>query len=97
MLTLILTSQWRAVAGEGKPYASFIHLDLCDDADAPLERYAFGGRMGRHALLRELSDLHAAGVQHVGLHLRRNRRPLDETMEEIAEFVLPAFHSNPLE
>ncbi len=91
------SAQWRAVAGEGKPYASFIHLDLSDDADAPLERYAFGGRMGRHALLRELGDLHAAGVQHVGLHLRRNRRPLDETMEEIAEFVLPAFHLNPVE
>jgi luciferase-type oxidoreductase len=87
------SAQWRAVAGEGKPYVSFIHLDLADDADAPLERYRFGGRMGRHALVRELSALHAAGVQHVGLHLRRNRRPVDETMEEIAEFVLPGFHA----
>jgi luciferase-type oxidoreductase len=87
------SAQWRAVAGESKPYVSFIHLDLADDADAPLERYRFGGRMGRHALVRELAALHAAGVQHVGLHLRRNRRPLDETMEEIAAFVLPVFHA----
>lgn len=34
-----------------------------------------------------------AGVQHIGLHLRRNRRPLDETLAEIAAEVLPAFHA----
>lgn len=33
-----------------------------------------------------------AGVRHIGLHFRRNRRPLDETMAEIASDVLPAFH-----
>jgi luciferase-type oxidoreductase len=87
------SAQWRALAGEQKPYVSFIHLDLADDADAPLERYRFGGRMGRHALIAELAALHAAGVQHVGLHLRRNRRPIAETMEEIAQFVLPVFHA----
>lgn len=92
------SAQWRAVAGNGKPgvskpYVSFIHLDLAEDANAPLERYRFGGRMGRHALVRELAALHAAGVQHVGLHLRRNRRPVSETMEEIGQFVLPVFHA----
>ncbi|QNK71202.1 TIGR03571 family LLM class oxidoreductase [Variovorax sp. PAMC26660] len=88
------SAQWRAVAGDGKPYMSFIHLDLADDANTPLERYRFGGRMGRHALVRELAALHASGVQHVGLHLRRNRRPLGETMEEIGQFVLPVFHAD---
>ena len=34
-----------------------------------------------------------AGVQHIGLHFRRNRRPLDETMAEIAAEVLPVFHA----
>lgn len=87
------SAQWRSVAGEGKPYVSFIHLDLADDAHAPMERYRFGGRMGRHALVRELAALHAAGVQHVALHLRRNRRPVDETLQEIGEFVLPVFHT----
>ncbi|MDM0010247.1 TIGR03571 family LLM class oxidoreductase [Variovorax sp. J22G73] len=94
------SAQWRAVTaptGEGtpklKPYISFIHLDLADDANAPLERYRFGGRMGRHALVHELAALHAAGVQHVALHMRRNQRPVDETMQEIGEFVLPVFHT----
>jgi luciferase-type oxidoreductase len=86
-------AQWHAVAGPDKPYLSFIHLDLAEDADAPLQRYRFGGRMGRHALVAELEALREAGVQHIGLHLRRNQRPLAETLEEIGQFVLPCFHS----
>jgi hypothetical protein len=29
-----------------------------------------------------------AGVNHIGLHLRRNQRPLAETIKEIAAYVL---------
>lgn len=35
-----------------------------------------------------------AGVRHIGLHFRRNLRPLDETMAEIAAEVLPMFHAD---
>ncbi|MBF8671967.1 TIGR03571 family LLM class oxidoreductase [Pseudomonas putida] len=82
---------WRAVAGN-KPYSSFIHLDLADNPDEPLQRWRFGFRSGRKALATELGALRAAGVDHIGLHLRRNVRPLDETLREIAEYVLPLFH-----
>lgn len=82
---------WRAVAGS-KPYASFIHLDLSGRPDEPMQRWRFGFRGGREALIAELQALRAAGVDHVGLHFRRNRRPLDETFHEIAEHVLPHFH-----
>ncbi|HDX0915256.1 TPA: LLM class flavin-dependent oxidoreductase, partial [Stenotrophomonas maltophilia] len=81
---------WRAVAGN-KPYASFIHLDLVDDADAPLQRWRFGLRGGRNALLAELHAMQLAGVDHIGLQFRRNERPLAETFHEIAEYVLPHF------
>nr|WP_314541804.1 TIGR03571 family LLM class oxidoreductase [uncultured Massilia sp.] len=84
---------WRAVAGD-KPYATFIHLDLADDPDEPLQRHRFGLRGGRKALIDELRSLRAAGVGHVGLQFRRNRRPLDETFHEIAETVLPHFHGH---
>ncbi|HBK46683.1 MAG TPA: LLM class flavin-dependent oxidoreductase [Xanthomonadaceae bacterium] len=83
---------WRTVAG-AKPYASFVHLDLAERADAPIQRHRFGLRGGRDALVAELQALRAAGVDHVGLHFRRNQRPLDETFREIAEYVLPLFHS----
>ncbi|KWI27076.1 hypothetical protein WM04_24350 [Burkholderia ubonensis] len=48
---------------------------------------------GRIALIEALAAMRDAGVQHIGLHLRRNRRPLDETQAEIAAEVLPAFHA----
>jgi luciferase-type oxidoreductase len=82
------SAAWRAVAGE-KPYVSFIHLDLSANPDEPLRRHRFGGRGGRKALVAELQAMQTAGVAHIGLHLRRNERPLGETMQEIAEFVLP--------
>ena len=83
---------WRAVAGS-KAYATFIHLDLSERPEEPLQRWRFGFRGGRKALIAELEALRAAGVNHVGLHFRRNRRPLDETFHEIAEHVLPFFHT----
>ncbi|AZC24723.1 TIGR03571 family LLM class oxidoreductase [Pseudomonas sessilinigenes] len=85
-------ADWRSVAGN-KPYSSFIHLDLAERADEPMRRWRFGFRGGRNALIAELNALRAAGVDHVGLHLRRNVRPLDETLREIAEYVLPQFHA----
>jgi len=87
---------WRAVAG-AKPYATFIHLDLAERPTEPLQRWRFGFRGGRDALAAELAALRAAGVDHVGLHFRRNRRPLDETFHEIAEHVLPIFHTEGLD
>ncbi len=84
---------WRAVAGPDKPYISFIHLDLADDPAAPMQRHRFGGRVGRNGLIAELQALREAGVAHVGLHLRRSERPVDDVMREIAEYVLPVLHA----
>ncbi len=86
-------ANWRAVAGD-KPYVSFIHLDLAADPHEPLQRHRFGARAGRIALAEELAAMRDAGVQHIGLHFRRNRRPLDETFAEIACEVLPHFHQD---
>lgn len=85
---------WRAVAGT-KPYASFIHMELDAPPDAPMRRWRFGFTGGRDALITELHAMRAAGVDHIGLHVRRNQRPLEETFHEIAEYVLPLFHSQP--
>ena len=82
---------WRDVAGS-KPYVSFIHLDLLADPQAPLRRHRFGAAVGREGLIAELHAMRAAGVDHIGLHLRRNQRPLPETLEELGEYVLPSFH-----
>ena len=82
---------WRSVAGD-KPYISFIHLDLLADPHAPLQRHRFGAAVGRYGLIEELHAMHAAGVQHIGLHFRRSQRPIAEVMAEIAQEVLPVSH-----
>lgn len=84
---------WREVGGD-KPYITFLHLDLESDPHAPFKPLRFGGRGGRNALIDELQALRQAGVQHVGLHLRHSGRPLMEVMEELAEYVLPRFHTD---
>lgn len=83
---------WRDVAGD-KPYISFIHLDLVDNPDAPIRRHRFGVSTGVKGLIQELESMKAAGVDHIGLHFRRNQRPLDETLAQIGESVLPLFHA----
>jgi len=53
----------------------------------------FAAATSHKALIAELQALRAAGADHVGLHFRRNLRPLDETFHENAEHVLPVFSS----
>ena len=39
-----------------------------------------------------MNKLGQGGGLSIGLQLRQNRRPLAETMQEIADHVLPVFH-----
>ncbi|MEX3099201.1 LLM class flavin-dependent oxidoreductase, partial [Serratia ureilytica] len=82
---------WRTVAGD-KPYVSFLHLDLTDIADAPIQRHRFGTKSGPTGLIQELSAMRDPGLNHLGLHFRRIQRPPEETMQEIGQPVLPEFH-----
>jgi len=82
---------WRSVAGD-KPYVSFIHLDFVDNPDAPIERHHFGVRTGVNGLIKELNSMKAAGVDHIGLHFRRNELNIEQSMADIAKNVLPVFH-----
>lgn len=88
----VRTQAWRAVAGPSKPYLGFMRLDLLAQADAPVTRQHFGVMTGRQGLIAELEAMRDAGVQHIGLHLRRCRRPIAEVLEEIGSCVLPLFH-----
>jgi luciferase-type oxidoreductase len=83
---------WQAAARPGKPYVSFIHVDLLAQPDAPIARHHFGVMTGRQGLVAELEAMREAGVHHIGLHLRRCQRPVAEVLEEIGIYVLPTFH-----
>ncbi|RKR78893.1 TIGR03571 family LLM class oxidoreductase [Marinobacter nauticus] len=82
---------WRNVAGD-KPYVSFIHLDYLNDPKAPRRRHRFGLQTGRDGLIRELEEMQSAGVNHIGLHFRRNQAPVDESLRLVAQDVLGVFH-----
>ncbi len=82
---------WRNVAGN-KPYVSFIHLNLVEDDEAPIKRHRFGVETGVNGLIRELNAMKEAGVDHIGLHFRRNTQPVEDAMQRIADMVLPHFH-----
>ena len=82
---------WRRVAGD-KPYVSFIHLDLAENPEEPPRRHRFGLRVGSQGLIQELSAMQAAGVNHIGLNLRRTQAPIEDTLQRLAAEVLPTFH-----
>lgn len=82
---------WRSVAGN-KPYVSFIHLNLVEDDEAPIKRHRFGVETGVNGLIKELNAMKDAGVDHIGLHFRRNTQPVEGAMQRIADNVLPHFH-----
>lgn len=53
-----------------------------------------GLRVGRNRLIDYLGGLQQLGVNHVAFNLKASRRPATEVLQELAEFVLPAFPSN---
>lgn len=83
---------WRNVAGN-KPYISFLGINLLEDKNAPIVRQRFDIKTGVYGLIQELNDLRDAGVNHIGLNLWVNERPIKETLHQIAEDVLPIFHN----
>jgi luciferase-type oxidoreductase len=84
---------WRQVAKD-KPYISFIHLDFVADQNATVQRHRFGLKAGSLGLIRELKAMKAAGVDHIGLHFRRNQQPVADALQQIAAQVLPEFHQS---
>lgn len=66
--------------------------------DRPEEFTAFGMdkgerrvvyRLGRHALLELLESQRTLGLNHVILSLRQSRRPVEDALAELAEYVVP--------
>ncbi|SIO10708.1 LLM class oxidoreductase [Vannielia litorea] len=74
-----------------KPVLQPLYIDLADDADEPPSPIHLGFRSGHRALVRYLQQLEAIGVNHLALNLRFNANPVEETLNRLAEHVLPAF------
>jgi luciferase-type oxidoreductase len=90
-----LIAAWREGAeGQGfKPYGYGGFFDLVDDPKAPLRYIGNRISMGRKTLIDLWTMQQAQGVNHVALNLKPSRRPAEEVMQELAEFVLPQFRN----
>lgn len=88
-----LLDDWRK-AGEGlgfKPYGYGSFFDLAENPDAPLHYIGNRFSVGRNALIDLWSRQQEQGVSHVALNLKPIRRPAEEVIRELAEYVLPHF------
>lgn len=89
-----MVDRWRAECGaEFRPFAESMWVDLAKDADLPVEGRDFGYRTGREGLRQILRSQRAMGINHVSLHLSARDRGVDEVLAELAEHILPEFHS----
>lgn len=84
-----------AAAAEGKQpphygYATFFDLD--SDPNAPYQRFYNVVRIGRNTLIERLKHHRDLGVRHIALNLKASRRPAQDVIQEMGEYVLPSIN-----
>lgn len=89
-------SDWRArlddLGQPPKPVLQPLYIDLAADSDEGPQPIHLGFRAGHRWLTAHLKQLQAMGVNHVALNLRFNRAPISQTLDQLANDVLPHFH-----
>lgn len=88
-----MLAEWRASHADTwlRPYGYGAFFDLADDPQAPLRQVGNGLRAGRNALIALLHHQQELGIAHVAFNLKPLRRPAEDALDELAEFVLPQF------
>ncbi|MGY2680766.1 LLM class oxidoreductase [Pseudomonas sp. CHM02] len=83
---------WRRSCGPEffKPYGYGVFFELDKNPHAPL-RTGGGLHAGRNALIDLWKRQQDQGLSHVALNMRVSHRPVNETLDELAEYVLPQF------
>jgi len=56
-------------------------------------RPSLGVETSVNGLISELKAMKNAGVNHIGLHFRRNELPIEWALKHIGEHFLPKFHN----
>lgn len=74
-----------------KPFSQSLYIDLVNDPDAPKTPIHLGYRLGRNTLISHLDALQTMGVNHVTFNVRFSSRPVDHVLDELCEYVIPAF------
>jgi luciferase-type oxidoreductase len=89
-------ANWRSIAArlrpdEFLPFAQSLYIDLAEDPGLAPEPIHLGWRVGRNALVELISALETSGANHIVLNLKYGRRPADDVLAELIEFVVPEF------
>ena len=79
-------------AGRGnRPVMQSLYIDLLGDAEAMPRPIHLGFQSGLGYLRRHLKGLEEIGVNHVALNLRFNHADIEQTLERLADELLPDF------
>ncbi|NKB60628.1 MAG: TIGR03571 family LLM class oxidoreductase [Gammaproteobacteria bacterium] len=88
-------NQWQSTLTEKqigwKPFCQSLYIDLTDDPDTSPSPIHLGYRLGRNRLIEHLVGLDHIGVNHVTFNLRFSKRPVDDVLLELCEYVVPCF------
>lgn len=94
-------SEWRSLIPKeqkiDKPFMQPLYIDLDPDDNALPRPLHLGFRIGANNLVVYLEELRAMGVNHVALNLRFNSSTIEDTLEQLANKVLPHFHKSKLQ
>lgn len=91
-----IVHRWRSTVaavlpGQYKPFVQSYFIDLVSNQNEPATPIHLGNRLGRNALIRHLRAARHIGVDHLIFNLKYGKRPANEVLEELAEYVLPEF------
>ncbi|MBC2846718.1 LLM class oxidoreductase [Winogradskyella flava] len=86
--------QWRELMPQeySKPFMQPLYVDLQEDDDFRPEPIHLGFKIGAKHLVNYFSNLQEIGVNHVAINLRFNTNKIEDTLNQLAEKVLPHFH-----
>lgn len=90
-------AEWRELISKtqdySKPFMQPLYIDLHPNDDFRAQPIHLGFRIGANYLIEYFQYLKEIGVNHIGLNLRFNSKNIEETLEQLAQKVLPHFHS----
>lgn len=90
--------EWRQLISKSqelsKPFMQPLYIDLVSKSDFKPQGIHLGIRTGTDYLLEYLNIIKSIGVNHVAINLRFNSANIEQTLELLAEKVMPHFHNN---
>ena len=91
-------SKWRSLIPStqdySKPFMQPLYIDLHDNDDFKPQPIHLGLKIGANYLLDYMHQLKVGGVNHLALNLRFNSNDIEYTLKQIAEKILPNFHTS---